>query len=173
MLDDCSFVRSIRFLFRTRLLSTIASRRIFKICAFAHQFCMHERNRRRANASKRERERARTYRYEKRNEERERGKEIVQHRVLFGLCKHLPRGVVYLYNDNCNTLMCRALPFSIDFIHMYVSFVFLCQSREHISSSLLFWSSVLLNQEDEEMCDDNFFFLLYLIDKRERIAFNS
>ncbi len=128
-------VRSFRFvlLFCTRLVATIVSRRIFKICAFAHQLYMHERNRR---------ERGRKN-IGKRNESSR--KKIVQ-RVLFGLCKHLPKGVVYVCNDNRHTLMCLFLP-STSIIYEFRSFSL---STANIFRVCSFWSSVLVNQKEKK-----------------------
>jgi len=124
-----SFRSSLLFSFALAFFQ-LSSRRIFKICAFAHQLYMYERN----EKSERERENI-----GKRNET---GRERLFNESFFGLCKHLPKGVVYVCNDNCHTLMCLFLPYT-SFISVSVVFFV---NHEHISS-LPFWSSVLLNQE--------------------------
>lgn len=87
--------------------------------------------------------------HEKSERAREREKSFNEE-SFFGLCKHLPKGVVYLCNDNCNTLMCRvlSLPPSTSFIWMSRSFSLSTTNIFHRHS---FWSSVLLNQQERKV----------------------
>jgi hypothetical protein len=142
--------------FRSSLLFSFAlasfqlsSRRIFKICAFAHQLYMHERNKKRAREN-----------IGKRNKTR--GERLFNE--SFGLCKHLPKGVVYVCNDNRHTLMCLFLSFTL---FIWVSLVFFV-NREQISSPHLLVISSTKSRKNK--CDDTF---SYIIVKRKRIEFNS